>query len=434
MKKCIAFLIIFSTILMQITNVSANIDKVAASTYYMIDADIKTVLAEKNCSGTVKPGDFSKIMTAILSLEKFNTTDLLSFKQPLNFYNSFGNILYAKKGMRLTVYEHLLNMLLLFSDASATELAFAHSTDDAAFTEEMNKKAKEIGMKDTIFSSPSGYDKYSKSKTTVYDLAILAEYAMNNETFREIIEKDIFTINIDGKEKKFSSRNHLISKYTFSNFTYSKAKGIMPSLFEDNANFIAYAENDSAKIIAIVVNSPNDSSQTLYRDVINLLNYGFNNFYPRVICRSGEIADQVNVTGGNNSQLNLHCEYSAKALLPLGYDEELITCKIERKDEEIVAPIKKGEELGKAVYSYNGKFLAEVPLVADKNVRFSIFGFVRDKLLKRLPALYLFIALLIFFIWYVFSVKEREKKRQRSKKRKEILENTNRREKNDNYK
>ena len=107
-------------------------------------------------------------------------------------YNVLGEIASVKNGYRLTVLQHLQNTLLLYSDASANELAIAHSGSVEKFTEEMNKKAKELGMENTVFSSPSGYDPEGVSKTTAGDLFLLARYVYKIPEIIDITSTDIF--------------------------------------------------------------------------------------------------------------------------------------------------------------------------------------------------------------------------------------------------
>ncbi len=426
MKKTLSFILIFIIIFSFTSPVSANIDKVAASTYYLVAPDTGSVLAEKNCSGNLDPGDFSKIMTAIIAIEKLNKDSYLAFSaESLSFKNNFGNIMSVKEGYSIKVYEHLQNMLLLFSDASANQLAISISENKDNFVKEMNKKALALDMKDTTFTSPSGFDGES-GKTTVYDLVKLAQYAMDLPLFAEISATDVFYVNLNGEEKKFSSRNHLISKYTYSDYTYKAALGIMPSYFTDNANFIAYSEKNSSKLIAVVVNSPSDSNLTVYRDVINLLSYGYNNFHYSVICREGEIIDQIPVIGGRADAVTLQCDSSVRAPLPNGYDHELLEVNVRKNNEKVRAPIRKGTILGYADYKYGENHIATIPLVADKDIGFSLLSFIHDTLFGSINTTFLFILILLIFIWCILSSKSKAQKAKRARKRKEIIEKIDR--------
>lgn len=398
------------------------VETVDAPTYLMANLDDGAILVQENCMTEVRPGDFSKIMTAVLSIEKFQMTDLLTFKNELSFNNNFGNIAAVKNGYRLTVLQHLQNMMLLYSDASATELAVAHSGSVEKFTEEMNKKAKEFGMTETVFSSPSGYDPEGISKTTANDLFLLAQKAFKNKTLMDITSTDVFylpSLSAGGRDRMFSSRNHLISRYTYSSYTYSAAKGIMSNVGKDNSSFIAVAEKNDRRLAAIVLNSPDNKGMTVYKDVINLLQEGFNNFRSVKIASEEEIITQVAVKGCWNGNAVLCVDRTVKALVPNDYDSALITNEISVTEDKW-APVKKGEKLGEIKYYYDGEFIAEANLVAVKNENFNLLAILKNTLFTKLNAFLIFVILAIILVFLYFRYTSVLKKEKRKKKRREI--------------
>ena len=409
-------------LLMLGNNVYARpVKTVVAPTYLLANLDDGAILVQENCTTEIMPGDFSKIMTALLAIEKFQPTDLLTFKNELQFKNNFGNIAAVKNGYRLTVLQHLQNMLLLYSDASANELAIAHSGSMEKFTENMNKKAKEIGMNDTVFSSPSGYDPTGVSKTTARDLFALARYAYKNQQLLDITSTDVFYFPSvsGGEDRMFSSRNHLISRYTYANFTYSAAKGLMSNVGKDSSSFVAVAERNDRKLAAIVINSPDNQKQTVYRDVINLFEEGFNRFKMVKIASEEEIVTQVKVKGCWNGYAVLCTDRTVKALVPLDYDKELVTSEIITDDGKW-APVKKGEKLGTIKYFYDGEFVAETNLVAVRNESFNIFAIFKNTLFTKLNAFFLFVLCGIVAVFLYIKYRALLKKENRKKRRKEI--------------
>lgn len=394
---------------------------VVAPTYLLANLDDGAILVQENCTTEVMPGDFSKIMTAVLSLEKFQLTDLLTFKNELQFKNNFGNIATVKNGYRLTVLQHLQNMLLLYSDASANELAIAHSGSIEKFTEQMNKKAGEIGMKDTIFASPSGYDPEGVSKTTAKDLFLLAKYVYKISELIDITSTDVFYLPSlsGGNDRMFSSRNHLISRYTYASYTYSAAKGLMSNVGKDSSSFVAVAEKSGRELVAVVLNSPDNKSMTVYKDVINLFEEGFNRFKTVKIASEEEIVTQMKLKGCWNGYAVLCTDRTVKALVPLDYDKSLITSEVVT-DEGKWAPVKKGEKLGVIKYFYDGEYVAEANLVAVKNERFNILAILKNTLFTKLNAFLLFILLAIIAVFLYLKYNAILKKEKRKNKRKEI--------------
>ncbi|MBO5454219.1 MAG: D-alanyl-D-alanine carboxypeptidase [Clostridia bacterium] len=414
MKKTI--ILILTIIMMLSTTVSANnLSAVTANSYFLAELSEDNVLTQQGCSVSIAPNEFSKLMTALICMEKFYPGDWLTFKQePLVFHNEYGNIAGYKTGIKVKVRHHLRNMLLLYSDASATELAIAYSGSVKAFTEEMNKKAKELGMNDTVFASPCGYDQTGISKTTVNDLYILARAVSKDKDIMDVLAMDQFELMFENEEMEmYSSRNHLISKYTYSDYTYSAANGMMVSKNNGTESIIATATKNGSTLIAIIVNSPDDFS--IYKDTINLFEHGFKNYYPRKICTAGDIIEQVNVPNGKTPVLHLVTDRDVMTLIPLGYTKEKITTQ-SQIPEEISAPVTKGQKIGTVEYLYDGKKVATVSLVAENDVKGSPFAYLYNQFFSKVNTL-LIIAILLFIIFVIYyknkSIKKKKAKRAR---------------------
>ncbi len=424
MKKLVCF--VLALIVLSSAVYAAPVQTVLAPTYLLADINDGTVLVRENCTVNISPGDFSKIMTGILAIEKFAPGDFLSFKQePLVFNHSYGNIAGAKLGYRMTVLDHLNNMLLLYSDASATELAIAHSTTEADFVTAMNQKATEIGMKNTVFASPDGYDPDGISKTTVDDLFILTQYAYKNELFMSVVSTELFylpPVKEGGNERKFSSRNHLISRYTYSTYTYSAANGMLHSINKDSTSMIATASKKGADLVAIIIGSPDNKSLTVYKDAINLFEYGFNKHTYRTICTKGEGLHQAEASGATEQVCVLVADNSYKALLPIMFDAEKLTVEIDAPDS-VKAPVKQGDIIGKAIYKYDGEYILTVPLAASKDLSFNIFAFIGSKLFSKINTFSLFIIIIAILFFIILSYNSAKKKLERRRRAKEIMKN-----------
>lgn len=425
MKKALCLTIVL--LLSCQTVFGAPVSTVIAPTYYLADLQNGNVLLEENCTTNVMPGDFSKIMTAVLAIEQFSPTDLLTFQEEsISFYNTFGNIANIKAGTTFTVLEHLQNMLLLYSDASANALAIAHSGNVDDFTTKMNEKAAEIGMKDTVFSSPSGYDLHNISKTTVYDLATLYRYALQLDLFHQVVQQETFDLpplKEGGENRTFSNRNHLISRYTYTTYVYSPTMDGIHSFSQDSASFIATAKRGNKQLLAIVVNSPDNQNMTVYKDMINLFEYGFGNFYYQSISQENDIIHQIPVLGGKSAHVTLVTEMTQSALLPVEYDSSKLEKKIS-VPESVWAPVEKGAVLGTISYFYEGKFVGSVNLVADQQVKFSIFATIERAILTRINSVFLFVVISVGVIILIFIYQSRKKREDRKRRKREIMKHT----------
>ncbi len=399
-----------------------NLEAITATTYLLADGTTGAVMLEENGTTNLGVNNFAKIMTAVLAIEKFAPTDLLTFTEQTNkFYgNTFGNIANTAPGQQFTVLQHLQNMLLLYSDASAVALGTAYSGSAEKFVDEMNKKAKAIGMKDTVFTSPDGHDDQGSAKTTVHDLYLLMRYAMKLPLFREITAtvRFAFPSFSGGEERAFTSRNHLLSKYTYSTYTYSSAKSGFISYNSDSASYIGVAAQGNRTLYALVMNTPDDAQQ-VYKDVINLFEHGFNSYTSVILAKKGAFLHQVPVTGAMESSAVLVAEKDVSALLPVGYDEKKVTYKI-KAPEKLKAPVKKGETYATATYYYDGNELTALPLTAEKDLSFSPFGWI-FRLFSGVNTLLILAIILVLILWLHLHMKKQRKKEELRRRKREIL-------------
>jgi D-alanyl-D-alanine carboxypeptidase/D-alanyl-D-alanine carboxypeptidase (penicillin-binding protein 5/6) len=413
MKKILIFLLVALNVL-GVNASASNLSSVTANSYYLAQIDEENVLTQQGSSVSLAPNEFSKLMTALVCMQKFYPGDWLTFKQePLVFHNSYGNIANQETGVKMKIRHHLANMLLLYSDASATEMAIAYSGSVKAFTDEMNKKAQELGMKDTVFTSPCGYDVNGSSKTTIQDLYILAKAVYADKDIMEILKKDKFEMPVPDGVETFSSRNHLISRYTFAEYTYSAANGMIASRSDGSQSIIATAEKNGSALVVIIANAPDDNS--IYKDTINLFEHGFKNFYPREICSEGDIIEQASVPNAKNGFVRLVAEKNVTALLPVGYSKDKITVTVDAKDN-LSAPIKKNTKAGTATYYYDDSQIAKVNLVVEKDIEKSVISYIYNKFLSKINVL-LVIAILLFIIFVIVqrnkAIKKKKAKRAR---------------------
>ena len=397
-----------------------NLDAIDAPTYMLVDGMTDSVMLEENCATNIGVNNFAKIMTAILIIEKMNPEQAVQFTEETHsFYNSYGNLSGSKPGMSYTVRQHLQNMIHLYSDASAITLAVAHSGSEKAFVAEMNKKADEIGLRKTNFSSPDGRSD-KRSGTTASDLYKLFKYAMSLPLYQEISGTVLFDLPTASGTDSFSSRNHLISNYTYGFCTYSSAKSAFVSYSEKGASLIAVAEQGGKLIYGIVLNTPDDSTE-VYNDMINLFEHGFNDYRSVVLVKKGAFLKQVPVEGALASHAVLVAAKDVASLLPYDYDAELITVEIEVPNK-LKATIEKDKTLGSATYYYDGNELAKCDIVSDKKISFSVFSGIYH-LFSRINTWLLLVGIVVvFFVTDSYRKKQKKREELRRKKRK-IMEN-----------
>ena len=179
-------------------NTSASAVSVGSPSCILMEASSGKVLYEKNANQVRYPASTTKIMTAILALENCELTDVATVSR--NAIHSIPPdyvIANIKEGEELTV-EQLLNVLLIPSANDVAIVLAEHISGSVSkFSDLMNEKAKEIGCKNTHFVNPNGI--HNKNHvSTAYDLALIGRYAMENATFRKIVQKTQYTLPANG--------------------------------------------------------------------------------------------------------------------------------------------------------------------------------------------------------------------------------------------
>ena len=167
-----------------------------------MDQNSGKILYSKNANTKMYPASTTKIMTAILTLENCNLDDVATAS-----HNAVYSIPYSysvatiQEGEELTI-EQLLNVLLIPSANDAAIVLAEHISGSVEeFAKLMNKKAEELGCKNTHFVNPNGI--HNKNHTsTAYDLALMGQYAMKNETIRKIVSTKQFTLPTTNKYNK----------------------------------------------------------------------------------------------------------------------------------------------------------------------------------------------------------------------------------------
>jgi len=156
---------------------------ISASSYVVYDVDSSQVVTGLNQDLRLMPASTTKIMTAIIAKEAYAGNEVVTISRAVN---AIGHTVDFVPGEKITVDSLLKSMMINSGNDAAMALAEHHPGGYQAFVDAMNRKSKHLGLKNTHFSNVSGVeadDHYSSAR----DLAIIAEFAMKNQDFREIV-------------------------------------------------------------------------------------------------------------------------------------------------------------------------------------------------------------------------------------------------------
>lgn len=392
----------------------------------LMDMKSGKVLYSKNENEKMYPASITKIMTAILTLESgIDFSEVIQATQeaisPITNKHSHMGILV---GENLTIENLIYGMLVYSANDAANVLAVRVGGSLDGFVQMMNDKAIELGAINTHFANAHGFHD-DNHYTTASDIAIIARYAMQNETFREIVKTDMYTMEATNKYKEtryLSSTNHLISRRRQGNYFYKKAIGIKTGYTDESGYCLASAAVDGdTELLSVVLNCHNiaedESGMYSFIDSKSLLEYGFDNFKYVVIVPTGTVvADSSVYEAKKNIRVTLTPKEDIGNILPV--DVDMNEVKGESViNEKISAPILKGDELGTITYTYRGEKIGESVLVAVNDVE-KDYIIAAIHLVIKIFTHPIFIALVLLIIYFRFTAEKRRKRRRKNRRNK----------------
>lgn len=334
----------------------------------IMEASTGRVVYEHNGYEKKYPASTTKMMTAILAIEHCNldetaTASEAAIKSIPSGYST-ANI---QIGETLSVEDLLYALMLQSANESAVILAEHISGSHEAFAELMNKKAEEIGCKNTHFVNGNGVHN-ENHYSTAYDLALIAQYCMKNETFRKIVKEPSFTLPATSaypaETRTFTNTNNLLiydGRNRPDNYYYEYATGIKTGYTSYAKNcLVSSATKNGMDYICVVLGADvlygnNGSISARYTDTISLFNYAFDNFSFRKLNSANANIKTIEIENATKDTKNLDLLIS---------DEITVLTSIDNKDTDInpeiilkdnlAAPIFKGDVLGYISYDVEG--------------------------------------------------------------------------------
>jgi len=362
MKILVKLLVITAFLTLSLsTAFSQDAPEITASSAVLINAKTGQVLYGKNMHKPMHPASTSKIMTAIIALEHGNLNDIVTASE--NATRVIGTRIYLETGEKLTLRQLLYALLLPSANDAAIAIAEHIAGSVENFVKMMNAKAKELGCKNTNFTNPHGLT-HEDHLISAYDMALIASYAMKNETFRKIVSTPYFTIPWKGRDydRLLVNTNKLLRMY-------EGADGIKTGYTSKaGQTIVASATRENNRLICVLFHS---QGKNVWYDAIKLLDYGFENFDFVRLLESRKVIKTIPVKYGGDVALIAQEDfnYTIPGELKADIQEKLVIM------ENITAPIKKGQVLGKIEYFLEGKKIGEVNLVAQKGLRRKLYTY-----------------------------------------------------------
>ena len=399
------------------TNTQPNITTYSKSCILM-DSSTGKILYEKNANEVSFPASTTKIMTAILALEKCSLTDVATvshnaiFSIPPSYSHAS-----LKEGEELTI-EQLLNVLMIPSANDAAVVLAEHiSGSTEEFANLMNEKAKEIGCLNTHFVNPNGIHDENHT-TTAYDLALMGKYAMQNSTFRNIVKKTRYTLpatnQYDKADRIFNTTNELLRENNSTrkdNYYYPYATGIKTGYTtEAGSCIVASASKDGMEVIVVILGgeTTKDGLSERFLDCKTLFDYAFENYSVKTVHEKNSVLQQISIKGATSDTKNLNVLVKDEISILLESNKDVADLNPEITfSEDLKAPISENSVIGKITYQvdgteYSSDLLAETSVIAS--------GFL--PILLRI----LLIFVTLYLLYLLLKPKKKKGKRKSSSK------------------
>ena len=323
------------------------------------------ILYEHNIHEQLRPASVTKIMTILLIMEALDN-GIISLQDNVpcseKAASMGGSQIWLDPTETLTVDEMLKAICVVSANDCCVAMAEYIAGSQELFVEQMNKRAKELGMNDTTFKNCHGLDE-DGHVTSSYDIALMSrELLVNHPKITNYTTIWMDTLR-DGKSQLVNT-NKLLRNY--NGCTGLKTGSTSTALF----NLSASATRDNLSLIAVIMRG--ETSAIRFTEAQKLLDYGFSNFEYYKYANTSDILKPVFVTKGTSQSVDVTFNQTAGTLIPKGQITNITTTVI--LPESVSAPINKGDKLGEVIFKLGDEQLDSIDLIACNSVKKLNFG------------------------------------------------------------
>ncbi len=333
---------------------------VNAKACILMDANTGKVLTGKNEHEKLFPASVTKIMSLLLVCEAIDEGRLtldMEITCSESAAEKGGSQIWLEPGEVFTVNDLLKATVVYSANDACCLLGETISGSEEAFCELMNKRAKELGMENTLFVNCTGLDDDTDDhKTTAYDIALMSKELLSHDIIRNYT--NIWMDTLRNGTTQLVNTNKLIR-------SYSGATGLKTGTTSKAGCCVsATAERDGLELIAVVLGA--DNSKDRFNGAKALLDWGFSNYEIVSLDADGLYNEICKVSHGVLREITVTHAEKTDVLLNKGLKDKIshtVTLL-----EEIEAPVTKGQKLGSVVFSVDSQIIGEIDLISSVNV------------------------------------------------------------------
>lgn len=375
MKKIVfVFLILFSfslTVVYAEEDIAPN-----AKSAILIEASTGKVIYEKNIDEKYAPASMTKMMSLLLIMENIDNRNLRMdevIKVSKNAASMGGSQIFLQENEEMTVEDLLKGITIGSANDATVALAERIGGTESAFVELMNKKAKELGLKNTNFKNPTGLDEANHYSSS-HDMAIIARELVKHSKILEFSSIYETYLRTDTDNKFWLVNTNKLVRF------YPGVDGLKTGYTEEAGYCLTATINkDNMRLIAVVMGEPTSSIRN--SEVSALLDYGYNLYQKEIYITTEEIIDTVPVEKGKEEFTNIVVLKDVGTINKKGHKMGEVTYDL--NINKIKAPVEKGDIVGSLTIKEDGKIVNTVDVTVDKSIEkagfFTIyFRYIRD--------------------------------------------------------
>ncbi|PJI09997.1 MULTISPECIES: D-alanyl-D-alanine carboxypeptidase family protein [Clostridium] len=333
----------------------------------LLEPSTGTVIYEKNSHEKFAPASVTKIMTMLLTMEavdsgKIRLSDKVTVSE--NAKKMGGSSMLLDTGEVRTVEELLKGIAIASGNDAAVAMSEYLGGSEANFVNMMNKRAQELGMKDTTFKNCTGLN-VAGHMTTAYDISLMSRELLKHPKILKYTGTYMETIS-EGRKSPIGLVNH--NKLV----RFFKGCDGLKTGFTDEAKYCisATACKDNVRMLAIIMGAPTYKIRN--KDASMLMNYGFSKFTSKKIVSKNSVVKKVPLNKKGDKFFLIKAEDDLSVVVPRG-DKSTITNRCCYKINKKTKELKMGTIIGYSEYYVNGKFAGRVKIYCDRDIKLGGF-------------------------------------------------------------
>lgn len=378
-KVIISYLLVIILLLASIPLQASALsnESVSAPSAVLMESGTGKILYEKNSHEKRPCASVTKVMTLLLVFEAIDRGQLSLDDQitaSAHAASMGGSDIWLEEGETMSADDMIKATVVASANDAAVALAEHISGSEEAFISAMNERAKQLGMKDTVFKNCNGLDEEGHL-TSAYDVALMSKELIKHEKIFDYT--GIWIDNLRNGKTQIVNTNKLLK-------TYNGITGLKTGTTDDaGCCMSATAKRGEVSLISVVLGCKTGKDR--FKDAAALLDFGFANISVKELTLPDDMPKQLKVTNGMKSNVALNCPLSSKLVLDKSQPSK-ITSEVSLPDS-VKAPIKKGDKLGTLKYSLNGKQIRSFDILASADIQELSFGSVFSLLVNSLISL-----------------------------------------------